>query len=313
MQNRGNVFLQEIEEKQMRISLLFFLIFLAGCEKPSMSLSKLVPSEIHGWKATGKDTYYDRKTLFNYIDGGAELYLTYNFQKVFVRRFTKASEPSIEVAVFDMNTSYDSYGIFTFEREDDDIAIGQGSEYASGLLRFWKNQYFVCIIADSDAPSVKKAVIDLGKSITKRIRSDGKIPEIISLLPKDNLVATSIRYFHSNDCLNRLYYVANQNIFNLDEKTEAVLARYSTDKPACHLLLIAYRNRESVEQSYKSFISAYLPEAPNGGPFQTENGKWTGAVTKGKYMAIVFDSDSKLAGEELLKKVLVNLEEKHTE
>ncbi len=36
-----------------------------------------IPKEILYWKAEAVDEFYDRERLYEYIDGGAELYLTW--------------------------------------------------------------------------------------------------------------------------------------------------------------------------------------------------------------------------------------------
>ena len=58
-------------------------------------LYQALPDKILDWKATGKDEIYNRDTIFKYIDGGAELYLTYGFKQVYVRRFVNPSQDEI--------------------------------------------------------------------------------------------------------------------------------------------------------------------------------------------------------------------------
>jgi hypothetical protein len=83
-----------------------------------------IPKEINGWVAHPEVRRYGRKTLFKYIDGGAELYLAYRFHKVYVHTYTKAEEPDIIMDIYDMSTPEDAFGVFTAEREGDDIGIG---------------------------------------------------------------------------------------------------------------------------------------------------------------------------------------------
>jgi len=75
---------------------------------------------------------YNSKTLFEYIDGAAELYLAYGFQNLTVRRFEKPSQPQITIECYEMASSEDAYGVFSFERQDEAIEIGQGSEFGEG-------------------------------------------------------------------------------------------------------------------------------------------------------------------------------------
>jgi hypothetical protein len=73
----------------MRISRVLMLALIpallaGGAVK---DLSQQVPKQVRDWKASGPDAVYDRKTLCDYTDGGAEVYLAYDFREVFVRKY----------------------------------------------------------------------------------------------------------------------------------------------------------------------------------------------------------------------------------
>lgn len=117
------------------------------------------PSEVVGWKWDGKQEAYDAQSIFKYIDGAAEVYLAYNFQGLNVGRYDRDGRPELVADVYRMGTAEDAFGAFSFERQDDDAAIGQGSEFGGGLLRFWKGSYFVTVYADGEAPDTERAVL----------------------------------------------------------------------------------------------------------------------------------------------------------
>src|SRR5512147_3107272 len=97
-----------------------------GEEKGKMNQQISLPSEAANWKWDGKEMKYNSKTLFDYMDGAAELYLTYGFQNLTVRRFEKSKQPPIIVELYEMASSEDAYGLFSFERQDEAAGIGQG-------------------------------------------------------------------------------------------------------------------------------------------------------------------------------------------
>ena len=51
-----------------------------GEQRGKMNPEIFLPAEAAGWTWNGKETKYNSKTLFDYIDGAAELYLAYGFQ-----------------------------------------------------------------------------------------------------------------------------------------------------------------------------------------------------------------------------------------
>ena len=111
------------------------------------SLMKILPDRIEGWAIHEEDKVYGRDNLYDYIDGGAELYLSYAFQKVINRIYTAPDQPDILVDIFDMGSSRNAYGVFSHAREVEDSTFGQGSQHTSGLLLFWKDRYYISIMA----------------------------------------------------------------------------------------------------------------------------------------------------------------------
>ena len=102
-----------------------------------------------------------------------ELYIAYNFNGVKVRRYEKSGQPPITAEVYDMGTSEDAFGVFSFERQDEEAGIGQGSEFGGGLLRFWKGKFFVSVFAEGQGKEAEAATLELGKVIAKSIDATG--------------------------------------------------------------------------------------------------------------------------------------------
>ncbi|MBM4140968.1 MAG: hypothetical protein FJ242_05670 [Nitrospira sp.] len=259
-------------------------------ETTEYEMLKLLPSEIHGWKAHGKAKLYDRETIYDYMDGAGEIYLTYGFKKLIVKRYEKSSGPEIIVEVFDMGSPEDAFGIFSHGqgRETKSAGIGQDSEYKGGLLCFWKNKFFICIRGERETPQVKKAVLALGRLISKAIEAKGEKPELLKYLPENELLEKDLRYFHKHEILNYHYFVADKNILHLDGYSKAVLARYKDDKS--YLLLVQYQNIELANAALESFMKVYMPDAGQKGVIQTENRKWTAATLHQNFLIIVFDA-----------------------
>jgi len=252
-----------------------------------------IPRQFGEWKSDGKTQSYDRQTIYKYIDGGAELYLAYDFRQVSSRKYTGPNNGEIVMDIYDMGTSADAYGIFSSEREDAEAGIGQGSDYGGGLLRFWKGSMFVSILAVSGGEKAEKAVLELGKIMDKVLPSTGSEPTIMKYIPKENLDMKRTRYFHTSLVLERKYYIANENILFLNPKTDCLLAEYPiNDKDAMLLLYIRYENYSEAKKAYDNFIKVYMPEAKDG-LAQMENKKWTMAVLDQNIVRIVFEAPEK--------------------
>ena len=274
-----------------------------GGEKVHVNQKISWPSGVSGWKWDGKQTNYNTRTIFDYINGAAELYLAYGFQKLSVRRFEKTGQPPIIVEIYEMGSSEDAYGVFSFERQDENAAIGQGSEFGGGLLRFWKGKFFVSVYAEGEGPEVESAILSVGRAVDKSLRQSGAEPNLVAYLPgrEAGLVEKSIRFLRSHVLPNQRFFVSHQNILNLSRQTEAVLAQYLRDKQKTHLLLVRYPDSKESTAAFSSFMKAYMPEAAGKDRLKTEDRKWTFARQQKDFILIVFGAPQESDGEALLK------------
>jgi len=291
---------------------IFFVIMISifsvagrvnGEEKAKMSQEISIPSEAAGWKWDKKEMRYNSKTIFNYMDGAAELYLAYGFENLTVRRFEKSSQPPITLEVYEMVSSEDAYGVFSYEHQDESVGIGQESEFGGGLLRFWKGKYFVSIYAEGEGPDVESGILEIGRATANSIASVGREPKLVGFIPgKDlGLVDKSVRYLKSHILLNQRFFIAHQNILNLTRKTEAVLAQYIQDKQKTQLLLIRYPDSKEAADAYQSFMKVYLPDARGKDRLRTEDKKWTFARQRNEFVVVVFGAATEDQGEALIK------------
>jgi hypothetical protein len=276
-----------------------------GEEKGKMNQEISLSSEVGGWKWDEKEMRYNSKTLFEYIDGTAELYLAYGFQNLRVRRFEKSNQPPLIVELYEMASSEDAYGVFSFEHQDEAVGIGQGSEFGGGLLRFWKGKYFVSVYAEGEGAEVESGILKMGRAAANSIPTNGSEPKLVGYIPGKNLglVDKSVRYLKSHVLLNQRFFVAHQNILNLSRRTEAVLAQYLRDKKKTQLLLIRYPDSKEAGDVYQNFMKAYLPDAQGKDRSKTEDGKWTFARQRNEFVIIVFGAPKETDAEALLKAI----------
>lgn len=296
---------------------LMMTLLARGAYGADTKIGDLAPTEINGWKSEGKDGAYDRANLYDYIDGGAEVYLAYAYEAAFARRFTKADQPAITADIFDMGSSEDAYGIFSFEREGKSVGVGQDSEYAAGFLRFWKGKYFVSILADKETPESKEAVMSLGKAIAEKIKDPGTRPKMLGFLPPKNLIAASTRFFHQKSGLDYHSLVADKNILGLSPKTNVLLAQFKTPVkgkpkviPKAQLVLVQYPSTKEASQAYVSFKKAYMPDSKSDAAIRTEDGKFTVARQKSTCIAIVFEAPDTVYANALLDSIIAGMEVK---
>jgi hypothetical protein len=277
-----------------------------GDKEKVSSMQQFLPEQVLGWKAQPETETYDRESIFQYIDGAGEVYLSYGFKKVAVTWYDKPEAPEISAEIFDMGKAEDAYGVFSHSRDNEESGIGQGYEYRGSLLCFWKGPYFVCVRAEKDTPDSKEAVFALAREIDSSISETGQKPPIVDLLPTPNLSRGSVRFFHGHPSLNYHYFLAEENLLQLGDETDAVLGKYNPG--GVTLLCIHYPSADLASQAYNSFAEGYLPEGAETGAGKVENGKWVVAEVIEDYVIIVFDVKHEMAGRTLLKACRAKIE-----
>lgn len=286
------------------VMIVFAMIFVFPLAinkgEKGMDLSKLVPESAGEWRIEGEDCLYDRETIFDYMDGAGEVYLSFAYQKLFVRRFTRPPDEELTVELYDMGNPPDAFGIFTRGRAGDDVGIGRDSEYRSGYLLFWKGKYFVIVYTLVENEESKETVFEISRIIADNITEDGAIPDMVSLLPEENLIQKSIRYFHKHTDLNQHYFLADDNILDLGMETEALIANYQEEDIYSFLLIIRYPEVGLARGAFDRFIDIYMPEGRESGIVQIEDGYWTTAASTGAFIIAVFDAPSARRAGQLL-------------
>lgn len=271
-----------------------------------MDIYQSLPDRIQEWKKAGKDVFYDRGTLFDYMNGGAEVYLAFDFRKVLVRRFRRSDGEEMTLDIYEMGSAPEAFGIFSCDREDEEVGIGQGSEYGFGLLRFWKGPFFVSVMTGAEGEAVDRAVLELGRKIDKLLGPQGPEPEILELLPQAGLRKDRTSYFHSNISLSNRFYVASENILNLDRETDCVFAEYGPEgEEPVSLLVIRYEDEQKALAAYRSFVANYMPEAAETGLVRAENKRWTQARATRDTVAVVFDAPTEKTALQMLAEIKI--------
>ena len=162
-------------------------------------LAELLPAvaSMNGWQIADGPTDYDSDTLYEYLNGGAPLYLDFGFQRlVHVRyQFGDSYLSSVTLDVYDMGSDLGAFGLFRSGRPPGTEARDWGAEgYRSGTVAAaWKGSISIHAEADDDRPELIAAMERLVAKVANSIVGGTVPPQIIDLLPRDGLLPLSER------------------------------------------------------------------------------------------------------------------------
>jgi len=250
-------------------TLLAGILMACAAKSPPIDEIDLVattlPSEIAGWRASGGDQIYDTETIFQYIDGHAEVYLAYGMSRCLARRHSgPTGEPDIVLDLFELGSSADAYGVFTHNRDGDEVDVGQGALLRTGWLSFWKGRWFGSVYSEGESESAYDAVIAIARRAADAIAEEGEVPFLVSELPIDGLDERSVRFFHTQEILNSVVYLGFENVLQFGPETDAVLGRYEREDGNAWLLLVNYPDVETASWAEDTAAEAGLAVRRDG-------------------------------------------------
>ena len=261
-------------------------------------LARFLPAEVRGYRPAEEDERFDFHTLFRLIDGGAEVYRALNVRAVVSRRYARDGAPDLMADIFDMGSSADAFGAYRNDmREGADAGVGQESEAEGSALYFWKDRFFVSVVALGDDAETRRAVLAVGKAIAGAIPREGPKPAILDLLPREGLVTSQVHYFHDHPTLNRRYPLSEANLLGLDGETEGLLARY---RGSVVLVLVGYPEAARAEGAHRRFAAEH--RADGEGLFKDAKG-WAAVRLLGDIWIGVFGAPGRAEAKALADQV----------
>jgi hypothetical protein len=180
-----------------------FLLFgslALGRAGSQSSLPSLLPKPA-GWDLTEAPAEYSPGTLFEYINGGAENYLSYGFRGLVVGSYKEAkSGAALTVEIYDMGDDLKAFGIYSSERypESHFLAIGNQGYWEEGSLNFIVGGFYVKLLCFDCGADAEKFLTSVAREVEQKIPNKGNLPPLLGLFSVEGLIANSERFVLQN-------------------------------------------------------------------------------------------------------------------
>jgi hypothetical protein len=220
------------------LALLFVL--LAACARKPASLSdtltRLKPPQ--GWTRT-EVRAYDQENIYDLVDGQADSFFVYGFERVVVGRYESADGVILEAGIWQLATPADAYGLFTVSRSGEPVAIGNDGDGDLGRrLAFWQGRYVVQMWARQEIPQAD--LLAFGQGLAAGLPAGGERPSILAQLPEELRHERELIYFHQQLSIDSELWLGTENVLGLSPETEGLLVRLPVEGARAHLLLVHY-------------------------------------------------------------------------
>jgi hypothetical protein len=133
--------------------------------------------------------------LFEYLDGGADVYLDYGLVALLHQEYRSASA-EITLDIYNLGSPENAFGMYAAERAPNYHFLRVGAEGygTSEVLNFLDGKFYVKLSAFGAGEKTGPLLERLAQAVAQRMGPPAPLPEFLSLFPTENLVAHSIKY-----------------------------------------------------------------------------------------------------------------------
>ena len=224
-------------------------------ERGGAGPEKLLP-QVPGWTLAEPPRTYVPATLFEYIDGAAESYLSYGFQELAVADYKGGDgAAALTVEIYDMGGNLNAFGIYSAERYPGSryLDIGAQGYFEEGTLNFFAGPNYVKLICFDCGETTEAALNGIARDIAKRLGTDkGRLPAVLESFPKEGLVANSEKFIR-------------QNVLGYAFLHDGYLAGYQASEQEFELFIIAGQDEAEARLMLGQYLAA---QEKNGAPVE---------------------------------------------
>lgn len=194
--------------------------------------------EASHWVRAGKPSVDIGEDLYKHVIGGnPELYHNYGFIEGATVEYQTprlGSQPLILLEIFDMGTPENAFGVYSRNRypQDEFEWVGSRAIVSGRGLNCWKGKYFIQIEGYEFASQIKLGMVELAKATVERIKDPLTLPHLLSLLPSENKVPHSEKYFPSGTTLKEIHRFLPEQLLESGPSVIGCSAAYLHKKSA---------------------------------------------------------------------------------
>ncbi len=148
------------------------------------------------WKPDGAVNQYTTEDLYTYIDGEAEFFFPYGFDRCWSARYAKTgTELALVIDAYRLGSPLEAYGVYASFRRPSATAMAAGTEgsVTESLCVFYQGRFFVQIAVSGASEMAADVFTACAKAVAKQLPA-GEVPEEAALLQVDGVKKGSERY-----------------------------------------------------------------------------------------------------------------------
>lgn len=238
------------------------LIIIIICLAVDCRAGIILPDDnfVVGWTTSGKTLRFVGSDLYNYIDGGAELFYEFSFKELVVQGY-RQGENEMVLEVYQMDSPEAALGIYLMKCGEETpiekiTARNSGNKYQFTIV---KGSYFILVNSFAGDEKLIPVMTALSQQTLKFIPKERPVT-IFDNLPKENLIPGSELLLRGPYGLQPIYTFGEGDILQLKGQTFGVIGDYKDATLGRYkLIVIHYKNPGDARSAFTNMLTNLDP------------------------------------------------------
>ncbi len=245
---------------------------------------------------------YTGEDLWDYINGAADGYLAYHFEKLKIAEYNDGTGGTIKVEVYKHRRTEDAYGIYSMERSPDYhfIKIGAEGYTEPNLVNFVTGRYYVKVTAKAGEKESEENLLKVARAVCKSLDKNPSLPPVLLVFPSKGKLPHSEVFISTNVLGNEFLKDAFQADYEIGGKSFSIIIFDRESVEECVNILKAYYN----------YTGKKLPADWKDGPYIVHD-KYNGTIhlyLRGKVLFGFLNLEDKALIDQLAGEILKNIQ-----
>lgn len=254
--------------------------------------------DIEHWEKSERKLYTS-ETLWEYINGAADYYVNYSFQKLEVVEYALTESNYIKAEVYIHSSPLYAFGIYAYERPSraDFFSIGAQGYMQHSALNYFGNNYYIKVHSNQTDEETKRTIKTIAEQLAVRNIESADQPEIFTSFPQNNKIDNTEKYYPNN-------------YLGYDFFHSALEVAYKKNDDKFKLFMMQGKDSEEANNMLKSYFEFVgLDASAEQGKIYEINDTFNDLVVlmlNGDTIYGVYDTDKKKVATEYIKLLSAN-------
>jgi len=208
------------------------------------------------WQRDGAAKLFRGAELYGAIDGGAEIFLEFGFERVTIQRYLARSQ-EISLALYRMSDPAAALGIYLAKcgKETPEPSFYERHTAGRYQLACVRERFFAVVENPAGVPALAPVLVAFARALAAKLPASTPVAEL-ALLPKQGQIAGSQRLIRGPVAFAELITLGEGDVLELRGAVTAAAASYG-DPGAHTLVLVPYLDAPAAAAAF-AFLSRHL-------------------------------------------------------